>query len=81
MANMLIVWEGDPSERKCYIVDAGSAIADLARGSGNVYIGSNDNPDDAIHELNDELAGLTPVDEEGHLTGPFGEVVFCGYVM
>ena len=81
---LLLVWEMVPEDVDCYILDNASEQAQWARESAGKYINYGDIPNDhSIYKLNDWLqadeAKNCLRDNEKPISGPFSEVVVCGF--
>jgi hypothetical protein len=80
--NLLLIWDDTAESLRAFVFDASSEYAAWARASAGLYINSDDIPEDHPLELlstairNDEF---TPLETKAALTGPFDEVVICGF--
>lgn len=86
MANgkTLLIWEEVPETTKVFVLDSDSQAADLARQSAGKFINSNDVEEgDPIELLSEWIGANSPTDIgiEAPISGPFDQVIVCGFLM
>jgi hypothetical protein len=83
---ILLVWDESPEQIRLFAFDEGSEAAQWALASAGKYINCDDVADgDPIDKLNLWLDGRSdapvPTPLSNPATGPFSQVVLCGFMM
>jgi hypothetical protein len=78
----LLLWNAVPERVTAYLLEPGSKLAELAKQSAGKYINSVDIEDgDPIEQLNDQLEAMEGIETDVVLTGPFDNVIVCGFIL
>jgi hypothetical protein len=80
---LLLLWDDMGGSLKAFVFDAASEEAALARASVGLYINSDDiDEDHPIEQLSEAICNerWSELDASAVLSGPFDEVVICGFM-
>jgi hypothetical protein len=81
MNKLLLIWQTIPDDTSVYVIDADSELAALTRQCAGIYINLNNDDNHVIERVCEQLQDFTACAADQVLTGPFAEVVVCGFVL